>query len=323
MHKQFRKLLEKATGKSQYIMAIVLDIRVFTPFCQTVDSLDVATYIKKIYMKIIDDYFSNASFYKPTGDGLLVIIPYSEESLKEIANSTMESCLNLLEDFGSLCDEESMINFDTPNKIGIGMTRGSACCITSEEKILDYSGKTLNLASRLMDIARPSGIVLDSDFGLDLLSNEKKTLFLEDAVYIRGIAEEKPVSVYYTKKYTVISDLLKNPIKEPKLQTDTYIMTFKKFKLLGPNFMFLLKKKPLDKKYLTIVVKHPALEEQELVKGFMTVYVYDVKDEKISYAVTGEKRYVYFEVTPLAKIFESAGLKDKMKIRFEVTYPTK
>ena len=74
MNEGFRKLLEKATGKSQYIIVIVLDIRGFTPFCQIADSLDVATYIKKIYMKIIDDYFPDASFYKPAGDGLLITI---------------------------------------------------------------------------------------------------------------------------------------------------------------------------------------------------------------------------------------------------------
>lgn len=75
MHKDFLKLLEKATGRDEYVIAVNLDIRGFTQFSQSVESLPVATYIKKVYLKIMKGYFKNASYYKPTGDGLIVIIP--------------------------------------------------------------------------------------------------------------------------------------------------------------------------------------------------------------------------------------------------------
>jgi len=317
MHRQFRKLLENATGISKHIIAVVLDIRGFTPFCQTVDSLDVATYVKKVYMKIIDDYFPQSSFYKPTGDGLLVVIPYDEKSLKEVANTAIESCLNLLEDFEILCSNEPMINFDTPKKMGIRITRGSACCITSEEKILDYSGKVLNLASRLMDIARPSGIVFDSNFGLDLLSSEKKELFLEDSVYVRGVAEEKPMTVYYTKNYTLISDIYKAPIKELKWATVSLVISLKKFKLLPSNMGLDLKSRPLDKNRIAISIKHDSAE------GYECCHYYDLHDENIDYVIKGKEHMIRFEIEPFAKMLESEGAKDDTELRFCIDYPTK
>ena len=81
MHREFRELLEKATGFSEFVVAINVDIRGFSPFSKTVESPEVAMFIKRVYMKLIDEYFSNASFFKPTGDGLLVILPYTEENL--------------------------------------------------------------------------------------------------------------------------------------------------------------------------------------------------------------------------------------------------
>lgn len=315
MHRQFRKLLENAKGISQYIIAIVIDIRGFTPFCQTVDSVDVATYIKKVYIKIIDACFPDASFYKPTGDGLVVVIPYTEESLKEVMKSTMESCLNLLQDFGNLCKNEHMINFDTPNKIGIGITRGSACCITSEDKILDYSGKVLNLASRLMDVARPSGIVFDSSFGFGLLSKEKQELFSEEAIYVRGIAEEKPITVYYSNKYTLIPASYKEPIKEPKWENVRHVTLFEKFKLLEPNLILTLKGKPLDKKRIAVRIMHPGIE------GYDMNYHKTVKDKEIDYQKRGRRHLIFFEVKPLVKLFESAGAKEGTPITFDIDYP--
>lgn len=122
MYTKLRELLEKAKGVSQQIVAINLDIRGFTPFCEGKDSFDVAAYITKVYMKIIDGYFSEAQFYKPTGDGLLIAIP-CEKQVKSTINKVMESCLKLVEDFCNLCEREEVIYFPTPDKVGIGIAR--------------------------------------------------------------------------------------------------------------------------------------------------------------------------------------------------------
>jgi len=193
MHREFRKLLDNAKGVSQQIIAINLDIRGFTPFCQERVPYEIATYIPLVYTKIIEGYFSDATFYKPTGDGLLIAI-LCEEKPKATVNKTIESCVRLVQDFGSLCKGEDRIYFSTPDKIGIGVARGSPCCIVSGNKILDYSGKVLNLASRLMDMARPSGIVCDTSLGFNLLSKEKRESFeKDDNVFVRGIAEKQPL----------------------------------------------------------------------------------------------------------------------------------
>lgn len=316
MPTEFLELLKEATGRSEYVIVVNLDIRGFTPFCQTVDSVDVATYITKVYTKIINSYFSDAPFYKPAGDGLIITIPYDAEILKKVATSTITSCLKLVENFGALCKGEHMINFPTPQKIGIGITRGSACCIHSEDEILDYSGKTLNLAARLMDMARPSGIVLDAGFGFDLLPNEIKELFSEEMVYIRGIAEEDPIKVYFSKRHTVIPDLLKKPLKEPELNVDRYEYLFSKIKRLGTDLRLTLSRKPLDEDEILVTICHPDPEIEEF-----WVWHYRNIGQNVSYHRRGKTHTLRLDARALIKMLESTKATEEMKIVFEVTYP--
>jgi len=322
MHKEFIRLLEKATGRSEHIIAVNLDIRGFTPFCQSVESLDVATYISKVYSKIIDKYFKNASYYKPTGDGLIVIIPYTEKTLEEVTNSTINSCLSLLEDFGSLCADEPMINYPTPEKIGIGLTRGSACCITSEDKVLDYSGRILNLASRLMDIARPSGIVLDESFGINLLENERKNLFSEDTVYIRGVAEDDPIKIYYTKKCTLIPESYHQLFKEPKWTTETYEYSIETLENLEiDNLSLKLSKKPLGKDKITVEISHA----DPRVKDFRIIYHFSIINKEIDCRRRGNIYEVLIDIDEIIEFLErkTKGVTKDTKIRFDIVYPTK
>lgn len=137
MHRELKKLLEKATGFSEFIVAVNIDIREFSLFSMKVESSETAIFIKKVYKKLIDEYFPNASFFKPTGDGLLIILPYIEENLKEVVTNTIKSCLKILVDFGSFCTNDPMINFGVPGRVGIGLSRGAACRLISENKILD------------------------------------------------------------------------------------------------------------------------------------------------------------------------------------------
>ena len=323
MHREFLKLLEKATGRSEHVIAINLDIRGFTPFSQSVESMDVATYVRKVYLKIINDYFKDASYYKPTGDGLIIIIPYSEENLKEVANSTMDSCLALLENFGSLLIGDHMINFQTPKEIGIGLTRGSACCITSDNKVLDYSGRILNLASRLMDLARPSGIVFDESFRIDLLSKKTKELFSEETVYVRGVSEKTPIKIHYTKEHTLISDLHKQPLKEPKWETQDREFLFKEWnRLRERNYFVLLKRKPVDENKIMVRlgVPHPRLKKVD--KILMSTHTFMLDDEEISYKSVGSKHYVGIDIQAIKKLLEKVGVTGSTKIKFSIYYPT-
>ena len=323
MHKEFLKLLEKATGRSEHVIAINLDIRGFTSFCQSVAPLDITTYIKKVYLKIINNYFKNAKYYKPTGDGLILIIPFTEETLKEVTNSTINSCLDLLQRFSSLCDDEPMVNYPTPSEIGIGLTRGSACCLTSEDdsedKILDYSGRILNLASRLMDLARPSGIVFDDSFGIDLLKDETKELFSEEIVYVRGVGEEEPIRIHYTKKHTLIPDSYKEPLKEPKWITETTEYPLKTLRRLREIYTVNLDKKPLDEDKIRLEVIHdkPGLE------GFITTHHYAIDSDKIEFKQRGNRYEVNIRIHDVIEALEKEGVTEDMNIQIDVIYPTK
>lgn len=199
MHRKFRQSLGTAEGHSEFIIVVVADIRGFSEFSKRRESPDTAMYIKRVYMRLIDNYFSAASFYKPTGDGLLVTIPYTESTLKEVASNTIKSSLKCYEEFAHICDNDPMVNFDVPRGLGIGIARGTACCLKSKDLVLDYSGHILNLASRLMNLARPSGIIIDGGFTIELLDGQDQELFEKKGVYIRSIAEESPKTVYILK----------------------------------------------------------------------------------------------------------------------------
>ena len=246
MHRTFRKLLEKATGESEYVIAANIDVRGFTEFGKKVESPDTAMFIKRVYMTIIDEYVPDTSYYKPAGDGLLVIIPYDEWTLKDHARDTVKWCLALHKKFSRICKNDPMINFPVPDKIGIGLCRGPVTKIVVGKTILDYSGTVLNVASRLMDIARPSGIVFDEGFGVDLLHPSTRKLFARESVFVKGIAEHKPMPIFYTTQNTRIAPSYKKPLVSVKWETEKYDYLFKEIKASCSRFIYDLKKEPLD-----------------------------------------------------------------------------
>lgn len=215
MHRLFRERLDDATGTSEYVVALNVDVRGFSEFNRAVGDADTAQYIRKLYMRLVDDYFSTASFFKPTGDGLLVTLPYTEATLESTARFAVETSLRIVEDFGTLLAGDPMITFDIPQNVGIGVARGSTMCLRSGETVLDYSGRVLNMASRLMGIARPAGVVIEESFRLDLLEEDVATRFKrEDGIFLPGVAEVEPVSVYVTSDLTEVPPAARHPIRE-------------------------------------------------------------------------------------------------------------
>jgi hypothetical protein len=195
MHRLFREELNAATGKSEFVIAQNVDIRGFSDWSLQVDSAQTALYIKKVYAKLIDRYFSAASFVKPTGDGLLVVEAFDEPDLQEIARRTVNNAMEIVDSFPQLCSDEDMVNFPVPSDVGIGISRGTASRLASAERTLDYSGRVLNLASRLMDLARPRGVVFDDGYGLNLLNDAVAGEFRKDFAYMKGVAESEPLAV--------------------------------------------------------------------------------------------------------------------------------
>jgi len=319
MHKEFRALLENATGKSEFVIAVNIDIRGFSSFSRSVDSFESAMFLKKVYRKLIDEYFPNASFFKPTGDGLLVIIPYTEENPKEDVTNTVRACLSILRDFGSFCVNDPMIYFGVPEKVGIGLSKGAACCLFSEGKKLDYSGKAINLASRLMDFARPSGIVFDANFGIQLLPDELKGLFSKDGVYIRGISEKEPIGIYYTRGFTYIHPSSKQPLQKVRFKVQKDTKTLKEIKVRGPGFAYPLSSEPADPDKIEVGVIRPAVEKGRRVRDVITRTLF----EKFHYFLEAGKPKIVVDFGSLATELEQEGIKDNWKIRIEIRYPKK
>lgn len=319
MTSEFRKKLDTAVGTTEHIIALILDIRGFTPFCKEEESLNVANFIKRVYIRIIDDYFPKASFYKPTGDGLLIVIPYTHESLRDSLVKTIEKSLSLLQDFGKLCEGDEMIYFATPDKVGIGISRGAACCISSGGTVVDYSGRVINLASRLNDLARPCGIVFDSGLGMTLFPKEIQELFLGDSVYIRGIAEDKPIAIYYTKQYTIIPPSRKEPPKEPKWlslnRTKTYGSLKSDLASGISDYSITLEKKPYDAKQIYVEVGF-------LDKGSRIWADLDVESKGVRYLERGTKNYLKLSYEMLINELESLKAKEDSVIIIDVSYPS-
>lgn len=318
MHKLFREALNDATGESKHIIAVIIDIRGFSSFSHQCESVDVAAYIRKVYMKIIDIYFSFASFYKPTGDGLILTIPWDEESLQEISQKVIASSIKCHSEFCKICENEPAINFDVPEEVGMGVARGSACCLVSGDKVIDYSGRLLNLTARLMDLARPSGIVIDGAFGIDLLTEAQQKLFKEYKVYLDGIAEYEPVKIYFTKEFTEIPRRNRQPIAERRWRRESEVKPFRELLKLD-KFIYYLESEPLNPDEIAVKVHYPATVKGRVHKGYLRVY--DFKD--FEYDMEAGKPALTVDFRKMCSGLEKRNVKKNMNIRIDIDYVEK
>jgi class 3 adenylate cyclase len=219
--------LDDAQGLSEFVIVVVCDVRGFSDFSTQHESPDIAMYIKRLYLQLLTKYFPSAKFAKPTGDGLLLIFPYSEDTLKAVAKQVITACFKCLKDFPTICQADPMINFQAPQRMGFGISRGPACCLFSGKEILDYSGHLLNLASRLKDLARPSGILIDGHFLKPVIPSNLVKHFEKADIYIRSLAEEEPTEVFFSKEHVQLTESSKLPIKSPNWKTLTARITRK------------------------------------------------------------------------------------------------
>jgi hypothetical protein len=194
---------------------------------------------------VINQYFKTANFIKPTGDGLLMTFPYDERNLAEVSETVLNACMECLNDFPTICHDDPMINFEVPEAIGFGIARGTACCLYSGEETLDYSGHLLNLASRLNDLARPSGIVIDGGFLTRLIPNTLRSFFKEQLVFIRSIAEGEPIKVFYLEATVKLSESALRPLIGENWRTEEVAFTAKQFASMQSPYIAILQK-PAD-----------------------------------------------------------------------------
>lgn len=225
-HERFRDLLDDAKGESDIVIVVNVDIRGFSQFSLGVESVEAAIFIKKFYARLLSDFFADADFFKPTGDGMLFVFVVDEETLRSRSNRLVATSLRLVDQFPRLMADEPVINFAVPDAIGVGIARGAASRLVARSLTLDYSGKVLNLASRLMDRARPAGVVLDASFGVQLLEEDLASQFATDDIYVRSVAEDHPTTIYYTREHTNIPASAHKPLNQPEWHIQTHKLTF-------------------------------------------------------------------------------------------------
>jgi len=311
------KLLDHARGSTQFVIALNLDIRGFSHFSLSVDPAQSAFYIRQVYRRLIRDYFKSASFFKTTGDGLLVVFHCDEESIASLVNDTIEKSFDIISKWPTLVENEPLINFPVPQHIGIGITMGTACCLSAKGKILDYSGKTLNLCARLMDFARPSGIVFDQGLPYKLLADVHQRRFKSEKVYIRGIAESTPVAVYYSEEFTRISPRFKEPFDEVAWETESVSLTVAEVKKLGPKFYHDLKLKPIDSKEIIVSAKHPLVRNGRLVKNAHT----DHSVTEWTYSCKAGEPRITMDYEALYQYLKKANVPERGPVSILIKYP--
>jgi len=323
MDKKLLDLLKDAVGRSEYVISLFIDIRGFSDFSRSIDSVDLGIYITKIYEKILSGYFPDATFSKPMGDGLFVAISCNKNNIREIANEVVKNCIKLIQEFGDLCKGEDMITFPVPDKIGIGLTRGSVCCIHVGGDVVDYSGKTLNYAARLMDKARPSGLMCDNESFNKILSPELMEKFNADAICLRGVSETQPIGILYTKDTVIINEEDRKPITEPKWEKEKITYRFGTIKTLADTFRFTLKNKPLRTDSIVLTVSYPKYHNGKLIPNVWTFLTLRASDGKLKYEQIGSKHLVLINMKHVKESLVKEGIPDSTEVDLEVTYMIK
>jgi class 3 adenylate cyclase len=320
LHDRLRSLLETAEAQSCHVVAIFLDIRGFSTFASRGESFDIAFYLRSIYGRILDIYFPAASFFKPTGDGLLIIheLPPQASSLRSTLTALLTSCLELLDAFGGITKSDIMITGPVPDKLGIGIARGTATKLVSGGLVLDYTGRCLNLSARLMDKARPSGLVFHDDHAHELMDETLIEKFTRDHVCIRGISEDAPVSILISDD-VVIQAADREPLPESRIQSgERSVMTFEEVKQLGSVFSFWLPRAPRSFEFAGVHINYPAFDSKgKSTDRYQTLRIPgDVVDDPEGFLVRISLKQVKDAIRTLPNVDKWWIIETKNKVTF-------
>ena len=258
-----RGLLDEAEGDSQLVVAAFVDIRDFSAFNEKVESVQSAAYIRRVYQRVLDEYLPGSDFFKLTGDGLMLIyeLPFdlTAADVARVSGAAIEGSLRLVERFGTLVQGDPVVTFDVPQRVGVGIARGAACRLRAGDTTLDYAGRVLNLAARLMDIARPEGVVVVDPFAVEQLSAETKAKFSPLKVYLSGVAPHEGVDAHVTTSpKTVVPPRNLSPLDEPVWRdaAEPILRTVGNIRDVAQTFRAPLEAAPIDNT-LECTIDHP------------------------------------------------------------------
>ncbi len=309
---------KNANGRSEFVIAVVCDIRGFSSFSKNHEAPDIAMFSKRFFVKLLEEYFVDTDFAKPTGDGMLLLFKYSEDNLHEVSDSVLRKCRDVVHDFPTMMANDSMINYRVPDAIGFGIARGTAFCLYSDDEVVDYSGQTLNLASRLNEFARPQGIVIDGSYMMSVIPEEMRGIFSTDMLFVRDISEELPREVFLSSD-VVIPTEAKTPAKKPVLRSIDHDVTVGFVKKMPDNLTIKMPEEPLSSIPCTARVEwvhstatwlHPNAPEYTQWRPLTFTKVEHTSDGYFAHLITDE----------IIRVIDEEGLASKAKLTIRIQY---
>lgn len=184
----------KVTKKDAII--IFTDIRGFTEWSENIEVFQYSPELIEEYYQSLKNAFLNYTF-KSLGDGALLIKTMDTVTV-DIINTEMETILQSIQqvqnNFSASCQAFSKKRGqDTRLCLGWGITRG-AVNEMSKGRTVDYIGSNINKASRLCDMARPFGIVIDAEDFSDMEDTEAFAFSLQNR-RVKSLINPVPVWV--------------------------------------------------------------------------------------------------------------------------------
>jgi hypothetical protein len=74
---------------------------------------------------MVDDYFPFGTFYKSTGDRLMVTVHFNRDTVVDMITRALDGAVRAVEVFRTVARNNPMITFKTPTHMGIGIARGT------------------------------------------------------------------------------------------------------------------------------------------------------------------------------------------------------
>jgi hypothetical protein len=111
-----------------------------------------------------------------------------------------------------------------------------------------------------MDMARPEGLVIDGEYGLDRVPDELSALFDEDAVCLRSVAEQEPRKIHVLRDRVIIPTEARRPFGEARWEEISHrYATFQAFRDSGERFQFQFPKPLAESGECQVLLVHPAV----------------------------------------------------------------
>ena len=168
----------------------------------------------------------------------------------------------------------------------------------------------MNLSARLNDLARPSGVVLDGNFALELFAPEQVDQFSPHHVYLRGVAEDSTVEILAQKTSVIIPASAAIPLEEENWQEEKKSFTCEEVRNLTYNWAQILKFPAIVGK-LKVEVMFP----KPTVKGVSTT----AELREITYTAKPKPKVVV-KIDPLKRAIPLDLLKDDDKVLLIFSY---